>query len=146
VRSCPNEIIKITGLGHGFDSLFTPSVQFGEFGCDYNCQVCQLVCPNYAIPLQTLGEKQQTKMGLATIDEKRCVVFAEDTNCLVCEEVCPVPQKAIKIREETKMVDGQELLLRYPVMEGELCIGCGICEAKCPTDPRSITIGREREA
>jgi polyferredoxin len=145
VKSCPNEIIKITGLGHGFDSLFTPSIRFEEFGCDYNCQVCQLVCPNYAIPLQTLGEKQQTKMGLATIDEKRCVVFAEDTNCLVCEEVCPVPQKAIKIREETKMVDGQALLLRYPVMEEELCIGCGICEAKCPTDPRSITVSREKE-
>ncbi len=85
-------------------------------------------------------------MGLAKIDEKRCVVFAEDTNCLVCEEVCPVPQKAIKIRDETKIVDGQELLLRYPVMDLELCIGCGICEAKCPTDPRSITVGRETEA
>jgi formate hydrogenlyase subunit 6/NADH:ubiquinone oxidoreductase subunit I len=146
VRSCPNEIIKITGIGYGFDSLFTPSIRFGEFGCDYNCQVCQLVCPNYAIPLQTLQEKQQTKMGLATIDEKRCVVFVEDTNCLVCEEVCPVPQKAIKIREETKIVDGEELMLRYPIMDLELCIGCGICEAKCPTNPRSITVGRETEA
>ncbi len=57
------------------------------------------VSPNFAIPLQTLREKQSAKIGLASIDEKLCVVFARDTNCLVCEEFCPVTKKAIKIRK-----------------------------------------------
>jgi polyferredoxin len=142
VRSCPNQIIKITGPGYGFDNLFTPSVEFGEFGCDYNCQVCQLVCPNYAIPLQTLEEKKVTKMGLAGIDENLCVVFTRDINCLVCEEVCPVPQKAIKIRDEQKSVKRDKILLRYPVLDNNLCIGCGICEARCPIAPKAITVSR----
>ena len=99
VRSCPNKIIKITGFESGLNNLFTPHLEFHEFGCDYNCQVCQLACPNFAIPLQTLREKQSAKIGLASIDEKLCVVFARDTNCLVCEEFCPVTDKAIKIRK-----------------------------------------------
>jgi Pyruvate/2-oxoacid:ferredoxin oxidoreductase delta subunit len=142
VRSCPNDIIKITGPGSGFDSLFTPKVEFDEYGCDYNCQVCQLVCPNYAIPRQTLQEKQQTSMGLARIHNGLCVVFAEDTNCLVCEEVCPVPEKAIKYYEETKMVNGEPLALRYPVVDIDLCIGCGVCQAFCPAYPKAIRVYR----
>jgi len=140
VRSCPNRIIKISGLQDGFNSVFTPHLVFGEFGCDYNCQVCQLVCPNFAIPEQTLEEKQRAVIGIALIDEKRCVVFAEDTNCLVCEELCPVPEKAIKILEKTKLVNDEETILRYPIMDNDICIGCGICEANCPTTPHSITV------
>jgi ferredoxin len=101
VRSCPNEIIRITGPGGGLASLFTPHLEFGEYGCDYLCQVCQRVCPNFAIPLQTLAEKQATPIGRARISEEDCVVFRDRINCLVCEEVCPVPGKAIRIREET---------------------------------------------
>ena len=142
VRSCPNGIIDITGTGHGFDSLFTPSVTFEQYGCDYNCQVCQLVCPNYAIPLQTLQDKQKSVMGNAFIDERHCVVFARDTNCLVCEEVCPVPEKAIKIRTAYKTVDGEPMELRYPVMDLDLCIGCGICQALCPAEPKAIVVHR----
>jgi polyferredoxin/Pyruvate/2-oxoacid:ferredoxin oxidoreductase delta subunit len=142
VRSCPNGIIKITGTGSGFDSLFTPRIEFGHYGCDYNCQVCQLVCPNYAIPLQTLEEKQHTKMGLARIYNSLCVVFAQDTNCLVCEEVCPVPEKAVKYYEENKMVDGEEVVLRYPYVDSPLCIGCGTCQAHCPAFPKAIVVHR----
>ena len=120
--------------------MFTPHLVFEEFGCDYNCQVCQLVCPNFAIPEQTLEEKQRAVIGIALIDEKRCVVFAEDTNCLVCEELCPVPEKAIKILEKTKLVNDEETILRYPIMDNDICIGCGICEANCPTTPHSITV------
>ncbi len=142
VNSCPNDIIKITGLQAGFDSVFTPHLEFNEYGCDYYCQVCQEVCPNFAIPLQSLPEKQKSKIGLAFIDEELCVVFAEDTNCLVCEEFCPIPQKAIIVLEKKKQIKGKEMLLRYPKVVNDRCIGCGICEAKCPTSPKSITVSR----
>ena len=142
VQSCPNQIIRITGSEYGFANLFTPHVRFEEYGCDFYCQVCQLVCPNYAIPLQDLGEKQRTKMGLASVDPNLCVVYTENTNCLVCEEMCPVPEKAIKVLEEVKLVDGEELLLRYPDVKPSLCIGCGVCEAHCPVLPKAITVSR----
>ena len=143
VESCPNEIIKITGLGDGLDSLFTPHLDFRKNGCDYNCQVCQLVCPNFAIPLQSLQEKQKSTIGLAQIDESLCVVFANDTNCLVCEEFCPVPYKAIKVVEKEKIIAGEIATLRYPVVEPDLCIGCGLCEAFCPVTEKAIRVYRK---
>ncbi len=142
VKSCPNEIIKITGSEYGFANLFTPHVRFEDYGCDFYCQVCQLVCPNYAIPLQTLEDKQRTTMGLASVDPNLCIVYTENTNCLVCEEMCPVPEKAIKVREEVKQVQGEDILLRYPDVRHSLCIGCGACEAHCPVLPKAITVAR----
>ena len=141
VRSCPNQIIKISRLSVDLRSVLTPSIEYGEYGCDYYCQVCQQVCPNYAIPLQPLELKQRTRMGLARIDESLCVVYAEKINCLVCEEFCPVPEKAIKVITETRVVEGRETELRYPVMSPSLCIGCGVCQANCPITPeKAITV------
>lgn len=148
VRSCPNKIIKITGPGSGLDSLFTPHIEYNEYGCDYTCQVCQQVCPNYAIPLQPLPEKQISKMGLAAVDERLCVVFARNTNCLVCEEFCPIPDKAIKVVEKTKVVNGKPTVLRYPVVDASLCNGCGKCEGNCPVREnatRAIRVSRIRK-
>jgi polyferredoxin/formate hydrogenlyase subunit 6/NADH:ubiquinone oxidoreductase subunit I len=141
VRSCPNRIIKISPLSGDPASAFTPRILYEEYGCDYYCQVCQQVCPNYAIPLQPLELKQRTPMGFARIHEERCVVYAEGTNCLVCEEFCPVPEKAIKVVTETRVVDGRETELRLPVMDLSLCIGCGVCQVNCPVVPdRAITV------
>jgi polyferredoxin len=139
VRSCPNQIIKITGGEHGFASLYTPHLEFRPYGCDYFCQVCQQVCPNRAIPLQSLEQKQSTPIGIARIDESLCVVYKEKLNCLVCEEVCPVPEKAIRYDQTgERTADGEPL--REPKMVPEDCIGCGICEAKCPAEPVAIRV------
>lgn len=142
VRSCPNDIIRITGLEEGWDSLGTPHIEFGEYGCDYYCRVCQEVCPNFAIPLLPLPEKQSARIGTATIDETLCVVYAEDTSCIVCEEFCPVPQKAILLHERTILKGGEKIVLSYPEVVSGLCIGCGACEARCPASSRAITVGR----
>ncbi len=139
VRSCPNQIIKITGEGYGFASLYTPHLEFRPYGCDYFCQVCQQVCPNRAIPLQTLVQKQSTPIGVARIDETACVVYKEQINCLVCEEVCPIPEKAIRYELADGSTTGGEPL-REPKMVPERCIGCGICEAKCPAEPVAISV------
>jgi len=142
VRSCPNQIIKITGGGYGFASLYTPHLEFRPYGCDYFCQVCQRVCPNRAIPLQSLEQKQSTPIGIARIDETVCVVYKEKYNCLVCEEVCPVPEKAIRYEiSGEKSSNGEPL--REPKMVPEACIGCGICEAKCPAEPVAIRVFAE---
>ncbi|MBN2325360.1 MAG: 4Fe-4S binding protein [Spirochaetes bacterium] len=145
VRSCPNGIIKATGLEAGLDSLGTPHIEFADYGCDYYCQVCQEVCPNLAIPLLPLPEKQRAKIGLASINETKCVVYADGTSCLVCEEFCPVPQKAVKLFEREMRLGNETVVLQYPSVEKTLCIGCGICEANCPASPVAITVKKIRE-
>jgi hypothetical protein len=58
-----------------------------------------------------LRENQSAKIGLASIDEKLCVVFARDTTCLVCEEFCPVIENAVKIRKiyASKLINHDEI-------------------------------------
>ena len=145
VRSCPNGIIKITGIEAGLDSLGTPHIEFSEYGCDYYCQVCQTVCPNLAIPLLPLPEKQRARIGLASIDESHCVVYAEGTPCIVCEEFCPIPEKAVKLTVRERRVGGETVLLQYPSVERDLCIGCGMCESRCPARPVAITVSKQAE-
>jgi len=71
------------------------------------------------------------------INKNRCLPYAHATPCIVCEEVCPTPKKAIWF-EEAKIItrEGKELLLKQPRVDLELCIGCGICETKCPVSDR----------
>jgi polyferredoxin len=142
VQSCPTAIIRATGLEGGASSLFTPSLTFAKQGCDYRCQVCQQVCPNAAIPLQRLEEKQRSVIGIASIDETTCVVFKEGKQCLVCEELCPIPEKAILFEDRKARTAAGVVILRYPSVVRSRCIGCGICQAKCPADPVAITVHR----
>jgi ferredoxin len=141
IESCPNRIIEPAGMEAGVTSLLTPRLRFHRKGCDFRCQVCQLVCPNQAIPLQTLADKQRTPIGLAVIDEKKCVVFKDRKPCLVCEEVCPTPEKAIVFpRQERILRPSGPATLSYPLVVASRCIGCGICEANCPADQVAIVV------
>ena len=101
--------------------------------CEYRCTLCGQVCPTGAIKKLALEEKAKVKIGLAMIDKGRCLPFAHATPCIVCEEVCPTSKKAIWF-EPVRVTNraGQELILKQPHVDLELCIGCGICEAKCP--------------
>jgi formate hydrogenlyase subunit 6/NADH:ubiquinone oxidoreductase subunit I len=101
--------------------------------CEYRCTLCGQVCPTGAIKKLTMGEKARTKIGLAMIDKGRCLPWAHGRPCIVCEEVCPTPKKAIWF-EDVKVTerDGRKFSLKQPHVDLELCIGCGICETKCP--------------
>jgi len=143
VESCPNRIIEPAGIEDGFCGLFAPRLRFDSNGCDFRCQVCQLVCPNQAIPLQTLRNKQRTPIGLAVIDKDACVVFKDHKPCLVCEEVCPTPEKAVVFpREEKIMRPSGPTVLKFPSVVDSRCIGCGICQANCPAPRVAITVSR----
>ena len=47
--------------------------------------------------------------------------------------MCPVPKKAIWLEDaQVQGPDGTQVSLQLPHVLRELCIGCGICEYKCP--------------
>lgn len=121
----------------GVSGIWTPKL-VPEIGyCEYNCTLCGNTCPTGAIRRVSLAQKHDTKLGLAVVDRERCISWADGKQCMVCEEHCPVPQKAIKAVEET--VNGKAI--RKPVVDGNLCVGCGICQNKCPVDPvRAIRV------
>jgi Pyruvate/2-oxoacid:ferredoxin oxidoreductase delta subunit len=49
--------------------------------------------------------------------------------------MCPVPEKAIRLHEQTEDDDyGGTISVYLPTVIEDLCIGCGICEYRCPVD------------
>ncbi|MDD4941008.1 MAG: 4Fe-4S binding protein [Candidatus Omnitrophica bacterium] len=105
--------------------------------CEYHCTLCGNVCPTGAIPRLTEEQKLKTRLGIARIDRSLCLPWKKKQECIVCEEHCPTARKAIQLR--AVVVDGRELL--RPYINEHLCIGCGICQAKCPVRPeRAIRV------
>ena len=113
--------------------LWSPVALMRQGYCEYNCNLCGLICPTEAILPLALEVKQKTPMGLARFDKNACIPYERNEDCIVCEEHCPVADKAIKFNlKEVRQTDGSMKTVKYPYVVRELCIGCGICETKCP--------------
>ncbi|MBN2355125.1 4Fe-4S dicluster domain-containing protein, partial [candidate division KSB1 bacterium] len=117
----------------GWEGFWTP-VSVPRLGyCEYTCNLCGQVCPTGAIVKLPLEEKKKTRMGMAYFDKSRCIPWYRQEDCLVCEEHCPLPDKAIKFDiREARTPDGGTRVVKFPYVREDLCIGCGICETKCP--------------
>lgn len=153
VRICATsgKCLQIAFLETGWEGLLTPLAKFRYGYCEYNCNLCGQICPTKAIQPLTLAEKQKVKMGKAIFLKERCIPYRVNENCLVCEEHCPLPDKAIKVipQEYIDPLNGSKHIVLYPHVDENLCIGCGICENKCPLNGEAgivvIREGEERE-
>ena len=133
MKVCIGNALQPTAFEAGFEGMFSPVVIPRIGYCEYNCTLCGQVCPTGAIKRLPKNEKQQVKIGLAWFDKNRCLPWAKGIPCIVCEEMCPTPDKAIKFREG-KVANplGEEVIVKMPYVIDDLCIGCGVCENKCP--------------
>ncbi len=140
---CPTNVLQpATFKEGGFETLWTPVMNFNIKHCQLKCNLCSEVCPTGAIRKITTAEKlgagQFEKrgpvvLGTAFINPSRCLPWANQIPCVVCEEVCPVAPKAIQsYKEEEKDVYGKVVTLSKPFIVPDLCIGCGICQSECP--------------
>lgn len=129
MKVCITGGLQPTLLEAGIEGIWTP-VLVSKIGyCEYNCTLCGQVCPTSAIRKLDPEEKRKTVIGLAFVDPSRCIPLAQGTPCIVCEEHCPTPRKAIVFTERAGK-NGRPV--KVPVVVVDLCIGCGICENKCP--------------
>ena len=133
MKVCITNGLQPTLFEAGLEGIWSPVLVPRIGYCEYRCTLCGQVCPTGAIKRLELPEKNKVKIGLAMIDKGRCLPHAHATPCIVCEEVCPTPKKAIWFEEmRVKNREGKERILKLPKVDLELCIGCGLCEAKCP--------------
>jgi len=137
MKVCPTNVLQPVSFESGIEGVWTPRL-IPEIGyCEYNCTLCGKTCPTGAIRNISLEQKHDTRLGLAKVDRSICIAWAEEKQCIVCEEHCPVPEKAIKLKRD--LSGGREVL--KPLVDGNLCVGCGTCQNKCPVRPiRAIRV------
>jgi polyferredoxin len=145
MKVCPTSGLQPALFEAGLEGLWTPQLVPRLGHCDYGCNACGQVCPSGAIPALDLEGKRQAVIGIAVIDRDRCLPWAHGVPCIVCEEMCPTPEKAIRLEEVAVTDDrGQSVVVQRPYVLEDLCIGCGICEYKCPVEGEAtIRVYRE---
>ncbi len=147
VCSSTGGCLQASGFEYGWSGFWTPRGRMREGYCEYSCILCGQVCPSGAIKPLTEEEKKRKVIGLAYINRSRCIPWEQGADCIVCEEHCPTPKKAIVFRSgEVALPEGVKINVKLPYIDKTLCIGCGICETKCPVLGESaIRITREGE-
>ena len=159
VNACPTSALQPSLTTAGFAGLYTPVLVARRGWCEPSCTRCGQVCPTGAIAPLTpetkgwtrggaSGEGPRVKIGTAFFDWGRCLPWAMATPCVVCEEVCPTSPKAIWLEPaEAARADGRVVRVQRPRLDPDRCIGCGLCEAKCPVaSPAAIRITRAGES
>ncbi len=115
VMVCPYGIIQPLSLQANFFAQSTPVMNFKTGYCDY-CNKCMEVCPTGALKLDALTSGN---LGVAKVISDVCVAW-DWMGCTVCKDVCPI-ENAITLDENNR-----------PVIDENLCNGCGLCEQQCP--------------
>ncbi|MEX2213632.1 MAG: 4Fe-4S dicluster domain-containing protein [Phycisphaeraceae bacterium] len=134
VKACPAQAIKLDEEHAGG----LPYIVARESPCVVCTDLsCMKVCPTGA--LRKLDGQHQIQMGYAVTDQSRCLrgggfaIYEEPTSitgedCQLCVTQCPIGSEAIAIDNHGTV----------EVRHG--CIGCGVCEQVCPTDPPSVWV------
>ncbi|MEI6449443.1 MAG: 4Fe-4S binding protein, partial [Actinomycetes bacterium] len=142
MKVCPTSGLQASLGQGGLEAIWTPVLASRLGYCDYSCTACGHVCPSGAIPKLDLETKRKRVIGVAVIDRNRCLPWASNTPCIVCQEMCPISNKAIVLSDRRLITrpDGTQDYLARPKVVAKRCIGCGICEYKCPLEGTSAIV------
>jgi len=147
MKVCPTNALHPALLESGLEGIYTPRLIPRIGWCEKNCVLCTEVCPSGAITRLRIADKETTVIGTAYFIKDLCIPWAEGRECIVCEEVCPTVTKSIKFREDTVLnKKGESVLVKLPYVLEDICIGCGICENKCPVRGSAAIRVRTRKA
>jgi len=151
MKACPTNVINPALAEAGMPGFWSPRLIMTQGYCEYTCTLCGSVCPTGAIRPITVKEKTERpiKIGSAYLDRGRCLPWSGNAPCIVCQEHCPTSPKAIYLKtEKVPKPDGGEITVQLPYVDLKQCIGCGICEYKCPVQGlpaiRTISAGETR--
>lgn len=143
--ACPNRAIVALNEVNGADFSRAPrSSERGTpvifprrqscnlcMGVDGDELLCTAACPTGALQqVKKEPEDIQDKvhMGTAVVDTNICYSY-NGASCGVCVRACPFEGKALRAG-----------FFERPIIDPDVCIGCGLCERACIRYPQAISI------
>jgi ferredoxin len=129
VSVCPTGVLRPSAK---LASLMQPEMSYEKGYCRPECTKCSQVCPTGAIRAITPADKSAISIGKAVWIKDNCIVNRDEIQCSSCANNCPTG--AITL---AAVHPDDENSLKLPLIDGELCIGCGACENLCPARPLS---------
>jgi len=132
IEACPHDVIFRLASHVGVLASGTPALDLTNRGCHLCADwPCVTVCEPEALafPERAEGAPQPgpQKLAVVTIDETACLPYS-GPECGACAGSCPVPG-ALTWAGSVR-----------PVIDEDLCLGCGCCLEACITDPKSVLI------
>jgi len=156
VEACPYDTLRLAAPGDD-NPLGTPFFVPKEIPC-YMCEdiPCVPVCPTGALDsasVQSLKGGKPTwdirkiDIGTAGVDVKSCIAYW-GIQCDACYRSCPLLDEAIYLEYEKNERTGKHAFLK-PVVNSDVCTGCGLCERACVTEkpaifvqPKAVALGK----
>lgn len=122
---CPADALHPVGISGGIINIGTPVLEWKK--CIF-CMACIRTCPTGAIKRIA---RDDIDIGNAVINHDTCIPWSKQGKCDVCYNACRYD--AIKMEKGI-----------FPVVLEDPCTGCGVCERRCPTKPKSIVVYYEK--
>lgn len=129
VSACPNHVLRPS---EKLSTLMQPEMTYEKGYCRPECTECSQVCPAGAIHKITTAKKSSIAIGQAVWIKENCIVNTDEVQCTSCQQHCPTGAILLVDRDP-----GNDKSLKIPVVDKEICIGCGACEHLCPARPFS---------
>ncbi|RXJ57614.1 ferredoxin-type protein NapG [Candidatus Marinarcus aquaticus] len=152
VEACPFDTLHLAKPGDN-KPLGTPFFEPRKTPC-YMCPdiPCVPVCPSGALNEASVTSNAQldinkAQMGVAVVDTKNCIAYW-GIQCDACYRACPLLDQAIYLEYSQNERTGKHAFLK-PIVNSDICTGCGLCEHACVTKkaaifvlPREVALGQ----
>lgn len=124
VTACPHHAV-FTLAPHVTPGANTPVMVPDDRACHMCADFpCIAACETGALAAPTMSS---LRLGTVRIAKDRCFVF-RGPECGACAGLCP------------EGVRGLTLKAGRPIVDEEVCVGCGLCIEACPTRPPAIEL------
>lgn len=143
VEACPYDTLKLSEVADG-NTNGTPFYDAREIPC-YMCTdyPCIKQCPTLALTEEAISVDQtasinNAQMGLAVVHKESCIAYW-GIQCDACYRSCPLMGEAITLEFEKNEVTQKHANLK-PVINSDVCTGCGVCEHVCVVEKTAIKV------
>ncbi|MEN8115605.1 MAG: ferredoxin-type protein NapG [Bacteroidota bacterium] len=143
VEACPYDTLKLSTATDGI-SNGTPYFEARDIPC-YMCTdfPCIAECPSKALTEEAISVDDapsinNSKMGLAVIHKESCIAYW-GIQCDACYRACPLMGEAITLELEKNEQTRKHANLK-PIVNSDVCTGCGLCEHVCVVEKAAIKV------